>query len=1662
MFKQLRRQKRGNNNSNNPAEEDDDDNAEPMRGRGTSSNSNSTTKGGGGHSSSRGGSRFDNRQSQPYTKRPSSSSSSSSRQRSSSLGKQLPKSKQHNRNKKQSSSVSWVSAGGRTMETETDVTETWTADYTPRNSTSNSEPSLVSSSSDCNDDDNGSNNLPSGAAAAEYNSDHHESKSSIGLGESGIISTTGTTTLDSYSEESGIIFSSDQSNSNLFTDHTKNKNKNAAVNIIRGGGKKKKKPSTSADDDDGGGDHRDQRTVTSRRSTSNNSRVSSTRITGNLVGEGMQQQQQQQQQQQRQKRSNSNPSRNSGITTNTNSSHGGGRSLASDNNSAGRHTTTNGGEENQEEVRLKPPSMKGMPSLRKLSKKNKNKQGRGGHKRSQSTGDFVDSFGSSNVSSFFGQSSPTVATSATGSGGASACYSEGNKSGYESEASETEVAAMQQLAYLVVSLRADLKMANDAREALLQQVKLDNNSSAASSTDNNNNAKEMAQQLKQENIDLQADLDAFIAEQDDLKLEISELRDEKSSLNDMISRLKKDANPNSASAASFGGSSTRSLHSGSGNKVKSIDDLQERIQDLTDENHKLEKEIQLLVGEKSQLVSTRNDRADEIDALQKSLKEIESRHANELINEKENKDSVEALQSKITSLEESYDIVEKESKASKMTIAVMEDEIAEKSNELITIREDHTKALDCESKKMTLLRNRLNQVEKQKGEVQDLNTNLENTKSSLEDQLEELHEECAASLKVMETLKADNVRVSNELKVKSSTDGAIAPKATTSGDDSHVNDLKKKIVTLEETKNILEEELDDMDAELKNNSAVVTAMKEQLQAQQEKDDKISDLENQLRVQQEERDSKDGETTVSLSSEQKGEVKYLKERIATLVADNEALQAQLNELEKLKDGGAKTTDQNQVSLDTIANLQKMVTSLEGTNTELEEEMNEATEAVSLLEDELDRKEVEMKEEVTKLTLLQEDFSQSKKEMSSLAKQNEALLSTNDDLNTQVKFITIEKKVACEEVETIKAMKNIADEDQEEALLNRQEQKQEVDLLEERLEELRSKNRDEISALEQQVFSFEESKRKLVEELDESSDAITVLREALTEMEEDKLEKDRQIKELKLSLGEKESTQKAHDVNVDTIATLQKMITSLEASKVDLEEELNASSAELHDLKDKLQKKNTLAEVTELENKLAEASRENKSLTKRITELSEANDKMKVEVKELGESLASVTATKSESGGEAVTDPNLGSCDTLLSELKNQIKQIVLSRDAALHEVEVLREEASVVSGLPPTSSVEVIPAASVAPNIEKTNKKTAAPSDPPQNGSAKTEEPKADCDKTLKTAAEKSVANSSAPSNASSRGSSLLEAAKKLCDQLDEKKSKQGSEKKSTESDGSSPKPTKANSKPKAAAPKEEEDDIKDVADQDDDVTSAKEIKEVDKTPADVKEKSSEEDKNRKSSSGKPKLDIDQLTSIYFEKCGMSVSRFSDLSSDSSSFRRRSVKAPSGTVTKKVKICRNGVFMGTYEGDLNPEGQRHGFGVLLCDNGNSYEGEWKKDKRDGLGIARYSSGDVYDGQWQRGKRQGHGVMYIEAGDTYIGSWNNGLKHGAGTYHWADGEVDVSWYQEDRRVGEGVRWNASRSKAFQLIRGTKKEELSLDQAYITAEKLGLNLEKFDAAV
>ena len=161
-----------------------------------------------------------------------------------------------------------------------------------------------------------------------------------------------------------------------------------------------------------------------------------------------------------------------------------------------------------------------------------------------------------------------------------------------------------------------------------------------------------------------------------------------------------------------------------------------------------------------------------------------------------------------------------------------------------------------------------------------------------------------------------------------------------------------------------------------------------------------------------------------------------------------------------------------------------------------------------------------------------------------------------------------------------------------------------------------------------------------------------------------------------------------------------------------------------------------------------------------------------------------------------------------------------------------------------------------------------------------------------------------------------------------------------------------------------------------------------------------------------------------------------------------------TCSSDVKVMK--VPGGEYVGQLNGRGQKHGNGKMTYDNGNEYDGQWKNNKRDGKGTTRYSSGNVYIGMWKGGKRHGFGVFYIEkSGDSYRGNWSGGVKNGPGVYEYADGELDVSFYSDDMRVGDGVRWSKDRNKASRLFDGKllgKEGDFPLDDAMRLTKKLG----------
>lgn len=73
---------------------------------------------------------------------------------------------------------------------------------------------------------------------------------------------------------------------------------------------------------------------------------------------------------------------------------------------------------------------------------------------------------------------------------------------------------------------------------------------------------------------------------------------------------------------------------------------------------------------------------------------------------------------------------------------------------------------------------------------------------------------------------------------------------------------------------------------------------------------------------------------------------------------------------------------------------------------------------------------------KMTLIQQQLSQAEKCKVALAERNAKLGSNIDELSTQVKILTMQRKAQVEEIETFRQLKEIADEDHEENLLVKQ--------------------------------------------------------------------------------------------------------------------------------------------------------------------------------------------------------------------------------------------------------------------------------------------------------------------------------------------------------------------------------------------------------------------------------------------------------------------------------------------------------------------------------------------------------------------------------------------------------------------------------------------------
>lgn len=76
----------------------------------------------------------------------------------------------------------------------------------------------------------------------------------------------------------------------------------------------------------------------------------------------------------------------------------------------------------------------------------------------------------------------------------------------------------------------------------------------------------------------------------------------------------------------------------------------------------------------------------------------------------------------------------------------------------------------------------------------------------------------------------------------------------------------------------------------------------------------------------------------------------------------------------------------------------------------------------------------------------------------------------------------------------------------------------------------------------------------------------------------------------------------------------------------------------------------------------------------------------------------------------------------------------------------------------------------------------------------------------------------------------------------------------------------------------------------------------------------------------------------------------------------------------------------YDGELDENYIRNGYGIYKYDNGDMYEGEFVEGLREGYGEYLYNDGSIYRGAWKEDKKNGNGSYKFEKFE-FDGHWEN---------------------------------------------------------------------------
>jgi hypothetical protein len=124
----------------------------------------------------------------------------------------------------------------------------------------------------------------------------------------------------------------------------------------------------------------------------------------------------------------------------------------------------------------------------------------------------------------------------------------------------------------------------------------------------------------------------------------------------------------------------------------------------------------------------------------------------------------------------------------------------------------------------------------------------------------------------------------------------------------------------------------------------------------------------------------------------------------------------------------------------------------------------------------------------------------------------------------------------------------------------------------------------------------------------------------------------------------------------------------------------------------------------------------------------------------------------------------------------------------------------------------------------------------------------------------------------------------------------------------------------------------------------------------------------------------------------------------------------GKIYNTKILIISGIIPSFYTGEVNINNERHGYGILLKNDGTKYEGHWKNNIFNGWGRFIDYDGTLIECNFINGKANGKGMKKTLNGLLYIGDFIDNLKDGYGkeetNEHIYEGE-----FKKDKKNGNG---------------------------------------------